>query len=246
MDQTNELFRSLILLIRTLRGDNGCPWDQKQTTESLKVYLQQEFQELMEALEEKSSEKIQEEMGDLIFLLLFVAEIAREQGDFSIEDVLENVKEKMIRRHPHVFGNLEVKNISQIRKNWKKIKEKEKLLASQQTLMDKLPRHLPVLLQAYWAMRKVDEMGLNEGGLPEAMEKAIHEMEKFRKSLANGDHEKARYELGDLLLTLVRLSRLLKVNPEEVVKEAVQRFINGVHFIEKNPLPKNEEKENFL
>jgi len=126
MEKSDKIFKELVRLTRTFRGEGGCPWDKKQTMDTLKVYIQQECQELMEALEKKSPEKAQEEMGDVIFLLLFFAEIARDKGDFSIGDVLENVKNKMVGRHPHVFEKRHVNGISEIRENWQKIKTREK------------------------------------------------------------------------------------------------------------------------
>ncbi len=228
MEKIDKLFKDLVFLIRTLRGEGGCPWDRKQTIETLKHYLHQEFQELMEALDKKSPEKTQEEMGDLIFLLLFCAEIARDEGDFSIGDVLENVKKKMIGRHPHVFEGREVNDISEIKENWKEIKEKEKVVASQRTLQEKLPRHLPVLLQAYWVSRKVNEMSNDDRKTSLAlMEDMTTAMKELTERLAPENHNATKQCLGDLFFKLVELSVFLKINPEEVLKESLQRFLEG-------------------
>ena len=217
MEKADKLFRDLVFLIRTLRGDGGCPWDRKQTIETLKHYLHQEFQELMEALEKKSPEKIQEEMGDLIFLLLFCAEIARDEGDFSIGDVLENVKKKMVGRHPHVFEGREVNNIFEIRENWQEIKEKEKVVASQRSLKEKLPRHLPVLLQAYWLSKR-----LRDSTSPlKAVEKMEAETTKLKKGLVDENQEMVKQCLGDFFLDLVNLSRFIKVSPEVLIRESL-------------------------
>jgi Protein containing tetrapyrrole methyltransferase domain and MazG-like (predicted pyrophosphatase) domain len=221
MEKTDKLFRDLVFLIRTLRGEGGCPWDRKQTIGTMKHYLQQEFQELMEALEKKSPEKTQEEMGDLIFLLLFCAEIARDEGDFSIGDVLENVKKKMIGRHPHVFEGREVNNISEIKENWKEIKEKEKVVASQRTLQEKLPRHLPALLQAYWVSRR-----LGDGTSPlKVMKKMETEIRKLKKELVAENQETIKQCLGHIFLDLVSLGQFIKVNPEVLIRESLLKRI---------------------
>jgi len=221
MEKTDKLFRDLIFLIRTLRGDEGCPWDRKQTIETLKHYLHQEFQELMESLEKKSPEKTQEEMGDLIFLLLFCAEIARDEGDFSIGDVLENVKKKMVGRHPHVFEGREVNNIFEIRENWKEIKKKEKVIASQRTLKERLPRHLPALLQAYWVSKR-----LCDSTSPlKVVGKLEEEMTKLKGELVADNQEMVKQCLGEMFLNLVNLSRFIRVNPEALIRESLLKRI---------------------
>lgn len=228
MKKTETLFQDLVVLIRTLRGDGGCPWDKKQTIETLQPFLQQEFHELMEALDKNSPENAQEEMGDLLFLLLFCAEISRDQGDFSIEDVLEKVKVKMIGRHPHVFEGRKVKDVSEIRENWNEIKTKEKLLASRQSLEDKIPRHLPALLQACWVSRKKSE-GNNEGKNPkQVVEQMANQTAVLQDAIAAEDQVKAKHQLGDLFMCLARLSQLLKLNPEEALKESLSRSVQDL------------------
>ena len=221
MEKTDKLFRELVFLIRTLRGEKGCPWDRKQTIETLQHYLHQEFQELMEALDKKSPEKTQEEMGDLIFLLLFCAEIARDKGDFSIGDVLENVKKKMVGRHPHVFENRHVNDIAEIRVNWKEIKAKEKVVASQRTLQEKLPQHLPALLQAYWVSRR---SGDSLSPL-KVMGKMEAELKKLRKEFVAEKQETIAECLGDIFLDLVSLSQFMKVNPEVLIRKSLLKRV---------------------
>ena len=230
MEKIDKLFKDLVFLIRSLRGEGGCPWDRKQTIETLKHYLHQEFQELMEAIDKKSPEKTQEEMGDLIFLLLFCAEIARDEGDFSIGDVLENVKKKMVGRHPHVFEGREVNNISEIRENWEEIKKKEKIVVSQRTLQENLPRHLPALLQAYWVRRRVNEMGNDDRKTSLAvLEDMTKAMQELTAHVTPKDYEATKQCLGDLFFKLVELSVSLKINPEEVLKESLQRVLERIH-----------------
>jgi len=240
MDKTSEVFKDLLVLIRTLRGEGGCPWDRKQTIQTLKVYLEQEFQELMEVLEKDAPEKIQEEMGDLVFLLFFTAEIARDRGDFSIGDVLEGVKKKMIRRHPHVFGDLETDDISQIKENWKEIKAKEKLLSPGESLADNMPRHLTPLLQAQWVVRKAAEAGFNRNSPLEALDELDRGTARIRESLPDNSGEVVKYELGELFFGFVQLCRSSDVNPEEVVRESISRFITRCQHVERSLKSENK------
>ena len=225
MKQSSDGFQEILDLIRTLRGDGGCPWDRKQTVESLTKYVRQEFQELSEALNAKAPEQIQEEMGDLIFLLVFLAEIARERGQFSIDDVFEQVKRKMIGRHPHVFGEVEANEIWEIKDNWKKIKAQEKLRASRQTLAEKIPRHLAGLQQAMWVARNVEEKGFTDAD-PQALLQSIEAgIAHVRTAFENGNQESVDRELGRLFFSLVLVSRMTGVNPDMALKEEVREVL---------------------
>lgn len=225
MEKTHERFQDVLDLIRTLRGEGGCPWDRKQTRETLTTYVHQEFQELADALAIAAPEKIQEEMGDLLFMLLFMAELARDQGEFSIDDVFEQVKEKMIGRHPHIFGDVEAHEISQIKDNWKKIKAEEKLRASQQTLAEKMPRHLPVLQQALWVLRAAGSDVFGGSGPLELIERAEKRMANLRTDIHEGSQERVQHRIGELLFLLVGLSRLVDVHPEAALQDAVQQML---------------------
>lgn len=225
MHKTPERFQDILDLIRTLRGEGGCPWDRRQTLESLTKYVHSEFEELAEALKAKAPDQIQEEMGDLIFLLLFVAEIAREKGQFSIDDVFDQVTEKMIGRHPHVFGDVTVGGVEDVKNNWKKIKAQEKLRASQQTLIEKMPRHLPALQQALWALDNVEDggaLGRDPLATIDAIEKDLSDL---RSSLTADDKEAASTAVGDLLFSLVGMSRLIDVKPQGALRETIVRFL---------------------
>jgi tetrapyrrole methylase family protein/MazG family protein len=225
MKQTSEGFQGMLDLIRTLRGEGGCPWDRKQTVETLTKYVRQEFQELSEALDAKAPEHIQEEMGDLIFLLVFLAEIARERGHFSIDDVFDQIKKKMIGRHPHVFGEVEASEIWEIKDNWKKIKAQEKLRASTKTLAEKIPRHLDPLQQAMWVVRNVEKMDMIDTDSLETLCSIEAGIGDLRTALEEGDHESVDIDLGKLFFSLVRLSRMTGVNPDTVLKKEVREVL---------------------
>jgi len=206
----------------------------------LKVYIEQEFKELLEVLETDASEKIREEMGDLIFLLLFTAEIARDQGDFSIGDVLEGVRKKMVRRHPHVFGDVETDDISQIKENWKKIKSREKRMSPGESLAETLPRHLPTLLQAQWVVRKAAEAGLKSNGPREILEALDRETTRIREFLCNNSRAVPKGELGELFFVLMDLCRASRVNPEALAQEFILLFIRRCQYVERSLQSQNE------
>jgi len=170
-------------------------------------------------------------------LLLFGAEIARDQGDFSIDDVLEKVKQKMIGRHPHVFGDVEVQDIAEIKKNWEKIKAREKHLASRQSLLERIPRHLPPLLQAYWAIRRAGGENCEPANPVEIVDRMEKKLKVLRKSFAHGNDKTAKHEVGNLFFTLIAMCRVLHVNPETAVHEGIQQFYQNAQ--------RNEEAEKF-
>ncbi len=225
MEKTPERFQHVLDLIRTLRGEKGCPWDRKQTIQTLTKYVHQEFQELAEALDAQAPEKIQEEMGDLFFLLLFVAEIGREKGHFSIDDVFEQVEAKMIGRHPHVFGEVTVAGVEGVKENWKKIKAQEKLRLSQQTLAERMPRNLPALQQAIWVLRNVENGG-SIGDDPVAILSTMEEqVTAVRTLVSTGNQKSLKPLIGSVFFSLVAVSRLLGLEPQTILREAIQRFL---------------------
>ena len=218
-------FQDVLDLIRTLRGEGGCPWDRKQTIETLTKYVHSEFQELAEALEDQAPEKIQEEMGDLLFLLLFIAEVAREKGQFAIDDVFDQVKTKMIGRHPHVFGDVSIDGVEDVKDNWKKIKAQEKLRASQQTLVEKMPRNLPALQQALWALDNVTDGTWSDNDLPATVDTVEHDVDELRAAIQGDEKEATGALVGKVLFSLVKVSRLLDVTPQKTLRETVRRFL---------------------
>ena len=225
MKKTPERVQDVLDLIRTLRGEGGCPWDRKQTIETLTKYVHSEFQELAEALDAQTPEHIQEEMGDLMFLLLFVAEVAREKGQFSIDDVFDQVKEKMIGRHPHVFGDVSINGVEDVKDNWKKIKAQEKLRAAQQTLTERMPRNLPALQQALWALDNVEKGGERNDDPLATINALEHDVVGLRSAVIDGNKETSEAMVGGLLFSLVRTSRLLDIKPQGALREAIRRFL---------------------
>jgi tetrapyrrole methylase family protein / MazG family protein len=228
MEKSQVMFGELLHLVKVLRGDEGCPWDRKQTLESLKKYLQEESQELAEAIEKNDSESIQEEIGDTLFLLLFAAEIARDLGYFTIEDVLEAIREKMTRRHPHVFGEHRAKGIPEIREKWKAIKDEEKRSNAAKPVRDRIPRHLSPLLRAYWLIGKQRESAAGSDGAVQGAATLLEHAALLQNIVAYDQGEEVRKQVGLLFLALTGLCHTLKMNPEQAVEEALAGLVGSV------------------
>jgi tetrapyrrole methylase family protein/MazG family protein len=222
----------LIALMARLRGPDGCPWDRKQTTESLKPFLIEECYEVIDALDEGSPEKIREELGDLLFQIVFHARIAEEQGQFSLQDVISANLEKMIRRHPHVFGDARLSTDQEVLSNWEEIKKKEKGYEQRKSILEGVPRHLPSLLRAHSIQERAARVGFDWRRIDDALPKLDEEMAEFKESLKNEDAAGIEEELGDIFFMLVNISRFLGVNPENALRKTISKFIQRFRFIE--------------
>ena len=184
--------RKLVDLMARLRGPDGCPWDRKQTTESLKPFLIEETYEVIDALDERDPEKIKEELGDLLFQIIFHAQLAREQGDFTIEDVIAANVEKMVRRHPHVFGTEKAETAAEVLANWEEIKKKEKGHDQRKSILEGVPRSMPSLIRAHKLQEKVAKVGFDWNRIDEALPKLDEEIAEFKESLRSENAGKNR------------------------------------------------------
>ncbi|MBI4596614.1 MAG: nucleoside triphosphate pyrophosphohydrolase [Candidatus Tectomicrobia bacterium] len=236
LDILRELapFQRVVFIMETLRGENGCPWDKEQTRESLKSYLIEEAYEVMEALEDQDPEELKKELGDLLFQILFHAQIAKEKGEFDIWEVLSAISEKMIRRHPHVFGDDKAETAAQVLVNWERIKKKEGKGngMERKSVLDGVPTALPALLRAYRLQDKASRVGFDWQNIAEVMAKVDEEMKEFKEAYSENDREKIEMELGDLLFSLVNVSRFLHVNPEGALGQTIKRFMKRFQYIE--------------
>jgi len=232
-DQDNA-FQKLVDLMATLRGPEGCPWDKKQTPQSLKPFLVEECYEVVDALDEGNPEKIKEELGDLLFQIMFHARIAEEQGHFSIVDVITAIDQKMTRRHPHVFGNKKLATDREVLANWEEIKKKEKGHEGRKSLLEGVPKELPSLLRAHRLQERAARVGFDWNHLNEALPKLDEEIAEFKESLKSEDASKIEEELGDLFFMLVNLSRFLDVNPDEALRKTISKFIKRFRYIEES------------
>ncbi len=214
-----------------LRGEGGCAWDRAQTSKSLKPYLIEEAYEAHEAIEKDDPAELREELGDLLYQVYAHAQIADEEGTFSIDDVAQGIIDKLIRRHPHVFGNETVMDQEQVTVNWEKIKRVEK--SHRESILDGVPVHLPSLLKAYRVQQKVARVGFDWERIEDVEKKLEEEVGEFREALLSRDEEHMAEEIGDILFTMVNLSRFMKINPEEALGRTIDKFMRRFRYIEK-------------
>jgi len=224
----------LVALMARLRSPDGCPWDLKQTPKSLKPFLIEECYEVVDALDEDSPDKVKEELGDLLFQIIFHARIAEEKGQFNIQDVIATNIEKMTRRHPHVFGDARLSTDKEVLANWEEIKKQEKGHEDRKSVLEGVPRHLPSLLRAHSLQERAARVGFDWSKIDEALPKLDEEIAEFKESLKNKDAAGIEEELGDLFFMLVNLSRFLAVNPEEALRKTISKFIRRFRYIEEN------------
>ena len=223
----------LLKIIKRLRSKDGCLWDRKQKKEDMAKYILEETYELIDAINSGSSDAIKEEMGDLLFQVFFLASISEEAGEFKVADIMKDVAEKMIRRHPHVFGNTEVKDIDEIKNNWEDIKNNiEKRNENARGLFDNIPRSMPALKRAQKVTEKASNVGFDWGKTEEVLDKIEEELNEFKSSLAANDINCIKEEIGDLLFSLVNLSRFVNVNAEESLTASLAKFINRFSYIQ--------------
>ncbi len=224
-------FEQLLDIMRKLRAPGGCPWDAEQTHESLTRYLLEETYEVIEAIDEKSPQHLKEELGDLLLQPIFHAAIAEESGDFTIYDVISTLIDKMIRRHPHVFGDLEIKDSNQQIENWENIKRIEKG-DERPSALSGVPDHLPALLKAHKISEKASRVGFDWEHSDQVFAKVLEELHEFEEAWADGDPTKMEDELGDLLFAIANLGRYLSLNPEEALRKTISRFQKRFSFVE--------------
>ncbi len=228
----NDAFQRLVDLMARLRAPDGCPWDRKQTPESLKPFLIEECFEVVDALEEGSPDKVREELGDLLFQIVFHARIAEEEGRFTMNDVITAILEKMTRRHPHVFGRTRLSTEQEVLAAWEEIKKKEKGSEERTSILEGVPRNLPSLLRAHRVQERAARVGFDWNHLNEALPKLDEELAEFKDSLKEENAATVEEELGDLFFTLVNISRFLGVDPEEALRKTIGKFVRRFRYIE--------------
>lgn len=232
--------KNLVDVIKKLRSPEGCPWDRKQTPESLIPQLLEEVYELIDAIYEKDSEKIKEELGDVLLHIVFQAVFLEEKNQFTIEDVIKEIVDKIIRRHPHVFANKKINSIEELNITWEKIKAKEKGKENR-GILDGIPNSLPALMYAYKITKNVQKVGFDWPDLANLFEKLNEEFLEFEEALISKNKKSIEEEFGDILFMLVNLARKLKINPEEALMKTNKKFIKRFKFIEENLKKENLE-----
>lgn len=232
-DSTGPLFEALLSLMDRLRAEEGCPWDREQTHASLRPYLIEETYEALEALDVGETGHIVEELGDVLFQVVFHCQIAREQGEFTMADVLQAVIQKMTRRHPHVFGNREVANSGEALRQWEQIKRTEAgAEGTPRSALDGVPKSLPSLLRAQRLQVKAGRVGFDWPTWREAWSKVREEMVEADEAMVAGDADRVKAELGDLLFSLVNVARLLEIDAEGSLRQAADTFTRRFKEVE--------------
>lgn len=230
-----EGFAGLIELMDRLREPGGCPWDREQSYESLRGYLLEEAYEVADALDRGDQRALGEELGDLLFQIVFLSRLAKEQGAFTIEDVVRGIADKMVRRHPHVFGDARVETSEQVLQNWEEIKRQEKSSSPQPSgasLLDGIPAPLPALLKAQRLGSKAARVGFDWKQPEDVLDKAHEELEELSRAVRERDRDKTREELGDLLFALAMLARHMEIDPEGALEGANRKFRERFSWIE--------------
>ena len=221
---------AVMTLIRRLRGEDGCPWDRKQTPQSLAIYLIEEMYELVDAITSGDEEAVCEELGDVIFQVLFLSELFAEKDAFDLDAVVERNLAKMIRRHPHVFGDTKVTSTADIRENWHAIKKEEKKAHQREggSLLDSIPAGLPALMRSYRVSERAARTGFDWNELTEVMAKVEEEWDEFKEAAQMADdapsRHKAAVEFGDIVFTLSNVARFMKFHPETALTAAINKF----------------------
>jgi len=245
-----KTFEDLVVLMDRLRSPDGCPWDREQTYATLAPMLLEEAYEAFDALEEARQgrpDDLREELGDLLFQITFFARVAKERGEFNIDDVIEQVHEKMVRRHPHVFGETKAGDSAEVLRNWEAIKAEEKRAARKDeaeaadaSILDGVSTRAPALMEAYQISTKVARVGFDWTQIKDIFEKLQEEVDELRAAIEThesskdeADHAHVREEIGDLLFVITNIARRLSVEPEAALKLSNRKFRKRFAYIEK-------------
>lgn len=234
--EAGEKFAELVRIMARLRAPGGCPWDRKQSFDTIKSYLLEETYEVMDAIDRREWSSLADELGDLLLQPVFFAEMAREDGLFSINDVLDAINSKLVRRHPHVFGDAFAETAEDVKQRWDEIKKKEKSErgeAPAESILDHVPRSLPALVEAEKITKKAAGVGFEWPDVAGVVEKLQEEVAELARARESGDPEHIQDEVGDLLFTLVNFARFLKVDPEQALRKTNGRFRRRFAYVER-------------
>jgi MazG family protein len=223
-------FAKLVRIMKKLRHPRrGCPWDLAQTPESLKEYILEEAHELIEAIDRGQAAEIKEELGDLLLQIVFLAQLAEEKNQFSVRDVIATISEKLVRRHPHIFGRAKVNGADEVKANWEQIKIAEK---NKQSVISDYPLTMPSLLLANRIASQASGVGFDWNDAEKAFAKIDEEIEELRAEIRTGRVHEVEDEIGDLLFAVANVARLLKINPEFALARTNKKFTSRFRFIE--------------
>lgn len=227
-------FDKLVGIVERLRGPDGCPWDREQTRETLIPFLIEELYELIDAFKKDDSEEMKEELGDLLFQIILHCQLSREEGRFDVDDVLKGIIDKMVRRHPHVFGDKDLKTSEEVLRWWKEHKEAEGKVAN--SILGRIPEGLPALLKAQRLQERASKVGFDWEDMNGALKKLEEEIHEFKKAVEKKEIDGIEDELGDMLFVIVRLSNFVNVNPEYALQRTINKFIKRFSHVEEEAL----------
>lgn len=225
---TDSKFNEFVEIVKKLRIE--CPWDREQTNDSIKDATIEEAYEVVQAIDEKNYEELRKELGDLLLHVVFHSLIAETEKKFTLDEVIEGIKEKMIRRHPHVFGNVEVESTKEVLKNWEAIKLEEK---GRSSVLDGVPEYLPSLQRAHRLQEKASKVGFDWQNKADVWKKVIEEIEEMHQSEKETSFEHLEEEVGDVFFAMVNYARFLGVHPENALRKTNRKFINRFNYVEK-------------
>ncbi|MCX7614313.1 MAG: nucleoside triphosphate pyrophosphohydrolase [Clostridiales bacterium] len=223
-------FYDLVKVLELLRSENGCPWDKEQTHESIRRNFIEEVYEAIEAIDEKNTSLLCEELGDVLLQVVFHTEIEKENGRFDINDVTDGICKKLILRHPHIFGDINVKDTDEVLKNWDEIKKKEKGHKSYSDTLESVSKSLPALIRAEKIQHKAAKSGFDWPEINGAFAKLFEEISELKQEITLSGN--ILDELGDVLFSVVNIARFLKVDPEEALTRTCEKFIKRFRYIE--------------
>ena len=227
MKKTKEPIENFINIVRRLRKD--CPWDREQTHKSIRHSLIEETYEVIEAIDQNNADELKKELGDLLLHIVLHTVMAEEEKSFTLEDVIDSISEKMIRRHPHVFGNTAVKDSHEVKRNWERIKMSE----GRNSIIDGVPKKMPALLRAMRIQEKASKVGFDWKKKRDVWKKVDEEIGELAGAERSKNHAHIEEEYGDLLFSLVNYSRFIGVNPEFALKGSIDKFSKRFYHIEK-------------
>ena len=227
MKEKAKAFVRLVEIMDRLREE--CPWDQKQTINSLRYLTIEEVYELSDAILDEDFQEIKKELGDLLLHIVFYSRIASEKQEFDITDVLNNISDKLIYRHPHIYGDVKVKDEKDVKLNWENLKLKE----GKSSVLEGVPKSLPAVVKAYRIQEKVRGIGFDWENKGQVWDKVLEEIKELKSEENNNDSKRIEDEFGDVLFALVNYSRFINVNPEDALEKTNKRFIKRFQFLEK-------------
>jgi tetrapyrrole methylase family protein/MazG family protein len=238
MDKKHAEIEKLVNLVERLRSEDGCPWDREQTRETLKPMLIEEAYEVLDALDADDPVELKEELGDLLFQIIFHTQIAFEQGEFDLADVINKSHEKMVRRHPHIFGDADLRTAGEVLKNWEDIKAAEKGIQSasradsERSLLDGIPKKLPALHKAHQMTAKASRIGFDWPNLKDILSKMAEESAELMEAYSREDAEQIADEVGDLLFVAANVARFLGIDPETALGRSNRKFERRFRYVE--------------